>query len=66
MFLRVNGRRYRVPLGSISVRLARASEQQREMVRVSPSGHSMKWPLIDLEMQTQSVLQLGQPCWSLF
>jgi hypothetical protein len=63
MFARINGRRYRIPMQAISLRLARATKEQREMVRVSPSGFVITWPQISLEAQITSLVQLGQPYW---
>jgi hypothetical protein len=64
LFLRVNGRRYRVPIAAVSLRLARANQKQRESVRVSPSGFAMTWTMLDLEIQVSSLLQMGQPYWA--
>ena len=65
MYFRVNGRRFRVSMNAVSLRLAHANQQQRDMIRVSPSGHTIKWPMIDLEAHVASLLQMGQPAWAM-
>lgn len=63
MYLRVNGRGFAVPMNAISLRLVRLPESQRSKVRISDSGHSIRWPTLDLEMQISSLLSLGKPYW---
>lgn len=56
MFLRVDGKRYRVDIRKHSERLARATPQQRGKFRVSPSGYGIHWPDIDEDLSVEALV----------
>ena len=63
MVVKANGKRYRVRVEQVSARLARAEQKQRESIRFSPEGFTVRWPLLDLEMSVASLMQMAQLAW---
>ncbi len=63
MVVRANGKRYRVRTEQVSARLARAEPKQRESIRFSPEGFTVRWPLLDMEMSVASLMQMAQLTW---
>ena len=50
-------RRVRIPWARCSVRLASATEQQRQNAELSPGGYGIHWPLIDEDLSVQGLLK---------
>lgn len=63
MVIKANGKRYRVRIEQVSARLARAEPKQRESIRFSPEGFTVRWPLLDLDMSVNSLMQMAQLAW---
>ncbi len=63
MLVKTNGRRYRIRIEQVSARLGRAEQKQRESIRFSPEGFTVRWPLLDLEMSVASLMQMAQLVW---
>jgi len=56
MYLKIDGKEYRVNLVEKSDRLARATQQQRENVEISPSGYGLHWPDIDEDLSIDGLI----------
>ncbi len=63
MVIKANGKKYRVRIEQISMRLLKADAKQRESIRFSPEGFTVRWPLLDLEMSVNSLMQMAQLAW---
>lgn len=59
MTLGVNGQVYRLPLAQVSDRLANASEADRKIYRVAPSGYGIHWPTLDEDLSINGLLKLA-------
>lgn len=60
IFLLVNGKKHRVPMSALSMRLMRATKEQREAFRFSPAGFVVYWTKLDLELPVNGLLQMCQ------
>jgi hypothetical protein len=54
--LTVDGKEYALDLTAHSVRLARATQEQREKVEVSPSGYGLHWPDLDEDLSIDGLI----------
>lgn len=54
--LDVDGRSYEIDLAKQSQRLARATQQQRARLEVSPSGYGVHWPDIDEDLSIDGLI----------
>jgi hypothetical protein len=59
MLLTVNGVDYRVPIDATSAKLKEASQVERDLFRISPSGYGIHWPLIDEDLSVDKLLKLA-------
>jgi hypothetical protein len=60
MILTVDGQTIRLPITKTSVRLANASETERKIYQVSPSGYGIHWPTLDEDLSIDGLLRLAQ------
>jgi hypothetical protein len=60
MILTVDGQTIRLPIAKTSVRLANASETERKIYQVSPSGYGIHWPTLDEDLSIDGLLRLAQ------
>jgi hypothetical protein len=58
LILVVDGEKYQLPLSEISVRLVRATPQERETYRISPLGLGIHWPLIDEDLSIDGLIRM--------
>lgn len=59
MILSVDGQVHRLPLAQVSKRLAAASEAERQMYRVSPSGYGIYWFALDEDLSINGLIRLA-------
>ena len=59
MVLAVDGNLYRFPVKAVSERLAQASEQERQIYQISPSGYGIHWPTLDEDLSVNGLLKLA-------
>lgn len=59
MILEVDGQVYRLPLAQVSDRLANASEADRKIYRIAPSGYGIHWPTLDEDLSINGLLKLA-------
>ena len=57
LVLRVDEKEIKIDLAKISMKLLNASEVERSMFKVSPSGYGIHWPLIDEDISVNELLK---------
>ena len=57
IILNIDGNELTIPLDKLSDRLKSATEIERAMYRISPSGHGIHWPLIDEDLSIDGILR---------
>jgi hypothetical protein len=60
MIITVDGQTFRLPIAETSQRLANASETERKIYQVSPSGYGIHWPTLDEDLSIDGLLRLAQ------
>ncbi len=60
IFIRINDQEYRFQISTISEKLAKADEKQRNDYFISPSGYGIHWPSIDEDLSVNGLLTLLQ------
>jgi hypothetical protein len=53
----IDGRTIELPLEKISKKLMNASDIQRRLYKVSPSGYGIHWPLLDEDISVEAILK---------
>ena len=56
IILSIDGKRKRYPLREISPCLFNASDSERNMFEISPSGYGIHWPLLDEDISIDGLL----------
>ena len=59
IILRLDGKEISLPLDKISNKLKVATEVERNLYSVSPSGYGIHWPLIDEDLSVDSLLKIA-------
>ena len=57
IILNIDGNELTIPLDEISSRLKSATEVERAMYKISPSGYGIHWPLIDEDLSINGILR---------
>jgi len=60
IILSVDGKAYQIPIVQASKRLAEATDIERKMYRISPSGYGIHWYAIDEDLTTQGLIKLAE------
>jgi hypothetical protein len=60
LILSVDGETYQFPLEVISPRLAAATDAERRVYQISPSGYGIHWLGIDEDLSINGLLKLAQ------
>lgn len=60
MFLKIDGKVFRVSIESASVKLACANDTERGFYKISPSGYGIHWPLIDEDLSIDNLIELAE------
>jgi Protein of unknown function (DUF2442) len=55
--LRVDGQTIKLPLSKVSKKLESATNIERNLYKISPSGYGIHWPLIDEDLSVDSLLK---------
>jgi hypothetical protein len=61
MQIQVDGVIYHIDLAKESQRLARATQEQREKVEVSPAGYGLHWPDVDEDLSIDGLIGVQHP-----
>jgi hypothetical protein len=56
MILTIDGQEKRFQVSDISRALQHASEQERNLFEISPSGYGIHWPLLDEDLSIDGLL----------
>ncbi|MEZ5172648.1 MAG: DUF2442 domain-containing protein [Bacteroidia bacterium] len=59
MLLKVNGDLYQVSLSKASSRLSKASDMEKSLYKLSPSGYGIHWPLIDEDLSIEYLIKIA-------
>ena len=57
IILNIDGNELTIPLDKLSARLTSATDVEREMYKISPSGYGIHWPLIDEDLSIDGILR---------
>lgn len=60
IILTVDGQTVQLPISETSQRLANASETERKIYQVSPSGYGIHWPTLDEDLSIDGLLRLAK------
>ncbi|SFA88500.1 DUF2442 domain-containing protein [Algoriphagus aquimarinus] len=60
MVLSVDEREITVELADISDKLLAASDMERSIYKISPSGYGIHWPLIDEDLSVEKLMKDNQ------
>ena len=56
--LQIDGELIKLPVAKVSKKLDAATEIQRNIFTISPSGYGIHWPLIDEDLSIDSLLKI--------
>ena len=56
LILIIDGKEYVFNIAEISIKLAKASENEQKNYQISPSGYGIHWPLLDEDLSIDSLL----------
>jgi translation elongation factor EF-1beta len=56
----IDGTTIELMLEQVSQKLNDASDIQRKLYKISPSGYGIHWPLIDEDLSVDSILKLSR------
>ena len=59
MILSVNQETYQIPIAQASKKLTQATDIERKMYRISPSGYGIHWYAIDEDLTTKGLIKLA-------
>jgi len=59
MILSVNEEIYQIPTAQASKKLSQATDIERKMYRISPSGYGINWYAIDEDLTTKGLIKLA-------
>ena len=57
IILNIDGNELTIPLDKLSNRLKSATDIERTMYKISPSGYGIHWPLIDEDLSIDGILR---------
>lgn len=57
MYIKVDGRKIKIQISKVSQKLSMATEQERKIFKISPSGYGIHWPLIDEDLSIDGLLK---------
>jgi Protein of unknown function (DUF2442) len=57
IILNIDGNKLTIPLDKLSSKLKSATEIERAMYKISPSGYGIHWPLIDEDLSIDGILR---------
>lgn len=60
MILRVDGQVYEIPIAAASSRLANATQAERCLYRIAPSGYGIHWLALDEDLSIDGLIKLAQ------
>lgn len=58
IYLQVDGKKNKISINKVSKKLEEATEIQRNLFTISPSGYGIHWPLIDEDLSVDFLLKV--------
>lgn len=59
LFIIIDGVEFKFPLSKVSKKLEIATDMERNLFKISPSGYGIHWPLIDEDLAVSALLKLA-------
>jgi len=59
ILIKSDDKTFKLKLSEVSEKLQNASETERNMYKISPSGYGIHWPLIDEDISLQGIINKG-------
>ncbi len=59
MYIQIDGDLIKFPISELSSKLATATDMQRNLFTISPSGYGIHWPLLDEDLSVDSLLKMA-------
>lgn len=60
IILTVDQKTYHLPLSEVSKKLDQASEMERKVYKISPSGYGIHWLMIDEDLSIDGLIKLAE------
>jgi hypothetical protein len=60
LYLKVDGKTYKISLQKTSDKLVNANAIERGLYKVSPSGYGIHWPLLDEDLSVEWLIKLAE------
>jgi hypothetical protein len=60
MILKVDNKTYNLPLSEVSTKLDQASDMERKVYKISPSGYGIHWLMIDEDLSIDGLIKLAE------
>lgn len=57
--LHIDGNLIKLPISKVSKKLEAATDIQRNLFKISPSGYGIHWPLVDEDLSVDSLLKIA-------
>jgi hypothetical protein len=57
--LQIDGNLIKLPISLVSKKLEAATDIQRNLFTISPSGYGIHWPLVDEDLSVDSLLKIA-------
>lgn len=57
MIINIDGNDLKIPLEKLSSKLKIATDIERTMYKISPSGYGIHWPLIDEDLSIEGIIR---------
>ncbi len=59
MYIQIDGDLIKLPISMLCSKLATATDIQRNLFTISPSGYGIHWPLLDEDLAVDSLLKMA-------
>ena len=60
MYLRANGKDFKISLSKVSAKLVNASDADRSLYKFSPSGYGIHWPTLDEDLSVENLIKMAE------
>ena len=60
IYVQVDGKEFSIPIAKVSKKLLAATEVQKNLFIISPSGNGIHWPLINEDFSIDSLLLVAK------
>ncbi|MGZ5243051.1 MAG: DUF2442 domain-containing protein [Bacteroidia bacterium] len=58
--LQIDGKQFKISLEKASAKLKSATEIERNLYKISPSGYGIHWPLLDEDLSVDALLKIAE------